>query len=156
MTEAVLTRDVTITKPAIRLSRKRALLAAAALAAVIGGGFYAREWWTTGRFIERTDDAYVGGNVTSIAPHVAGFVAEVLAADNQRVTAGQVILRLDPRDFRVARERAQATLQQREAALASLQGQLALQQDLIRQAGADLRGRISRSAFADQDATRYA
>src|SRR4051812_41739771 len=120
MSDAVLTRDLTITKPAARLSRKRALLAAAGLAVLLGGTYYGRDWWTRGRFIETTDDAYVGGDVTSIAPHVPGFVAEVLVSDNQRVAAGQVMLRLDARDFQLALERAQATLQEREAALASL------------------------------------
>jgi membrane fusion protein (multidrug efflux system) len=156
MSDVVLTRDLTVAKPAARLSRKRALLAAAGLAVLVAGGYYAADWWRVGRFIESTDDAYVGGDVTAIAPHVAGFVAEVLASDNQRVAAGQIILRLDPRDFQVALDRAQANLQEREAAMASLQGQLALQQDVIRQAGADLRGRVSRAAFAEQDATRYA
>ena len=156
MSDAVLTRDTTVAKPAARFSRKRALFAAACFAVLLGGAYYGRDWWTKGRFIETTDDAYVGGDVTSIAPHVAGFVAEVLVRDNQPVAAGQVILRLDTRDFQLALERARAVLQEREAALASLQAQLALQQDVIRQAGADLRGRMSRAAFADVDATRYA
>src|SRR5438874_12980698 len=51
-------------------------------------------------FIESTDDAYVGGNVTPISPHIAGFVAEILVTDNQRVDAGQVLVRLDDRDVR--------------------------------------------------------
>jgi membrane fusion protein (multidrug efflux system) len=156
MSDAVLTRDLTLSKPRTRLSRKRALLAAAGLMVLLGAGYYAREWWTTGRFIETTDDAYVAGDVTAIAPHVAGFVADMLVTDNQHVSAGQVLLHLDARDFQTALDRAQATLQEREAALASLHAQLALQQDVIRQAGADLRARISRAAFADVDATRYA
>src|SRR5690349_24596816 len=115
MSDAVLTRDLTITKPRARLSRKRALLAAAGLAVLLGAVYYAREWWTTGRFMESTDDAYVGGEVTSIAPHVPGFVAEVRVTDNQAVSAGQVILRLDARDFQIALDRARATLDEREA-----------------------------------------
>src|SRR3954471_20159832 len=156
MSDAVLTRDLTVTKPRTRFSRKRALLAAAGLAVLFGGGYYARDWWTTGRFIETTDDAYIGGDVTAIAPHVPGFVTEMLVADNQHVAAGQLILRLDPRDFQAALDHAQATVQEREATLASLRAQLDLQQDVIRQAGADLRARISRASFADADATRYA
>lgn len=156
MAEIALARDFTVPKATARLSRRRASLAAAGLTALLAASLYAREWWTTGRFIESTDDAYVGGDVTAIAPHVAGFVSNVLVGDNQRVAAGEVILRLDPRDFQVALDRAQATLQEREAAVASLQAQLALQQDVIRQAAADLRGRLSRAAYAAEDATRYA
>jgi membrane fusion protein (multidrug efflux system) len=156
MSDAVLTRDLTVTRPTTRVSRKRALLAAAGLAVLLAGANHARQWWTNGRFMETTDDAYVGGDVTSIAPHVAGFVAEVPVIDNQRVAAGQVISRLDARDFQIAVDRARAMLEEREAALASLQAQIAQQQDIIRQAGADLRGRFSRAGFAAEDATRYA
>src|SRR4051812_44841561 len=156
MSDTVLTRDLTITRPAIRFSRKRALLAASGLAVLLGTAYFGQDWWTRGRFIETTDDAYVGGDVTSMAPHVAGFVAEVPVGDNQRVAAGQVILRLDARDFQMALDRARAVLQERDAALASLHAQLALQQDVIHQAAADLRGRMSRASFADVDATRYA
>jgi multidrug resistance efflux pump len=117
MSNAVLTRDLTVARPATRLSRKRALLAAAGLAVLLAGAYYARQWWTDGRFMETTDDAYVGGDVTSIAPHVAGFVAEVPVTDNQRVAAGQVISRLDASDFQVALDRARATLEARYGAL---------------------------------------
>ena len=79
------------TKVKPRLTFKQlALLAFACVAAVSGSG-YGYYWWTTGRFIESTDDAYVGGNVTPISPHIAGFVAEILVTDNQRVNAGQVL-----------------------------------------------------------------
>src|SRR5260370_1621367 len=52
---------------------------------VIGAGWYGHQWWTVGRFIESTDDAYIGGDVTVIAPKVAGFIAEVAVTDNQAV-----------------------------------------------------------------------
>src|SRR5581483_11215630 len=73
-----------------RLRTGRALLAAAAATALAAGAaWYGYHWWTDARFIQTTDDAYVGGNVTPVAPHVSGFVAQVLVTDNQRVTAGQ-------------------------------------------------------------------
>jgi hypothetical protein len=93
-----------------RLTFKQlALLALACIAALSGSG-YGYYWWTTGRFIESTDDAYVGGNVTPISPHIAGFVAEILVFDNQRVDAGQVLVRLDDRDVRAAADHAEAVL----------------------------------------------
>src|ERR1700728_4433393 len=72
------------------------------LAGVIAfvGARYGYEYWSVGRFIESTDDAYAGGNVTPISPHVAGFVAEILVGDNEYVRAGQPLIRLDDRDFR--------------------------------------------------------
>ncbi|MBV8095438.1 MAG: hypothetical protein JO110_19855, partial [Acetobacteraceae bacterium] len=58
--------------PAVRARRsiKRPALAALGLAALLGVARYADYWWSTGRFIETTDDAYAGGDVTQIAPHV--------------------------------------------------------------------------------------
>ena len=85
-----------VAQPA-KISRRQSLrqlaFAAGLIAAVVGGGWYGEYWWTTGRFIESTDDAYVGGNVTPLAPHVDGFVADVLVTDNERVHAGQVLIR---------------------------------------------------------------
>src|SRR5579883_3255629 len=62
---------------------KRLALAGATIALVAGAGWYGSDWWRNGRFIETTDDAYAGGNVTAVAPHVAGFVAQILVGDNQ-------------------------------------------------------------------------
>ena len=76
---------------------------------------YGYEWWSVGRFIESTDDAYAGGNVTPISPHVAGFVAQILVADNDYVHAGQPLVRLDDRDFQAAVDRAAAILAARQA-----------------------------------------
>src|SRR6266850_5934587 len=91
-----------------RVGRKQLALAGLAVAITLGGIGYGRYWWETGRFIESTDDAYAGGNVTAVSPHVAGFVAEILVADNQHVQAGQLLIRLDGRDFQAALDHAQA------------------------------------------------
>ncbi len=66
---------------------------------------YGYDWWSVGRFMESTDDAYAGGNVTPISPHVAGFVAQILAADNEYVRAGQPLIRLDVAISRRGRSR---------------------------------------------------
>ena len=80
-------------KPGRRISAKRAATVAVALVALAGVVAYGRYWWTAGRFLVSTDDAYVGGDVTVIAPKVAGFIKEVAAGDNQAVRAGDL---LDP------------------------------------------------------------
>ena len=116
---------------------------------------YGYEWWSVGRFIESTDDAYAGGNVTPISPHVAGFVAEILVADNDYVHAGQPLIRLDDRDFQAAVDHAAAILAARQATLSSLQVRQSLQQTTIRQAKADLDGKTAQAAFAKQDYDRY-
>ena len=157
MSSTIMGRDAALLpgKTRTRLSPKRLALAGAALLALAGGAWYGQRCWTTGRFIESTDDAYIGGNVTAIAPHVAGFVAAVLVEDNQRVTAGQVLVRLDPRDFRAALEHAEAVLAARSATLDSFCAQEVLQQSTIRQQDADLAAKSARATFAGADAARY-
>ncbi len=132
------------------------LAVAAGLFVLLGLGIvYARHWWEAGRFIESTDDAYVGGDVTPIAPHVAGFVAAVEVTDNQFVHAGQVLLRLDDRDYEAALAGAKAQVAQREAMLDDLNAQVGVQQAAIAQAEANLRAADARANFATADARRY-
>jgi membrane fusion protein, multidrug efflux system len=158
MSDHVIERDIAAPAPAIRrkpLSRKRLALAAAGLAVALGGAAYGDYWWNVGRFIESTDDAYVGGDVTPIAPHVAGFIQEVLVRDNQRVEAGAPLIRLDPNDYQAALVHAEAVLQAREAALASLQAKRTLQRSMIASARADLAAKQAQAAFAAEDSNRY-
>jgi len=140
----------------VRLRLRRAVVGAAALAAVAAGAaWYGYDWWTSGRFIQTTDDAYVGGNVTPVAPHVSGFVEQVLVTDNQLVKAGQVLIRIDARDYQAALARAEAVLQARAAALEGLRAQYALQQSTIRQQQAELAAKAAQANYNAIDAARY-
>ncbi len=158
MSATVLDRDTTLrpVRPRQRAPHKRLLAAAASLLLGAGAAWYGTDWWTAGRFVESTDDAYVGGDVTSIAPHAAGFVTEIAVTDNQYVRAGQLLVRIDPRDYAAALDRAQAVVAARAAALASLRAQDVLQQSTIRQAAAELDAKAAQAAFAHADAVRYA
>jgi membrane fusion protein (multidrug efflux system) len=138
-----------------RLTFKQAALLIATLIAASAASGYGYYWWTFDRFFEGTDDAYVGGNVTPVAPHIAGFVAQILVADNERVRAGQVLIRLDDRDVLAAAAHAEAVLRQQQAMLASLHAKYALQQPIIVQAGADLDAKTAQADFAQKDAARY-
>ena len=134
---------------------KRVLVTLLAVAALGGGVAYARAWWLDGRFIESTDDAYVGGDATAISPHVAGFVTALAVTDNQHVSAGQLLLELDDRDMRAALERVAAIKRQREAALDALNAQLLQQQSTISQAAAAKDEKAAQAVFAGKDAERY-
>src|SRR5438876_10777667 len=107
------------------------------------------------RFNETTDDTYAGGNVTPESPHVAGFVSEILVADNERVAAGQLLIRLDPRDFRAALDHARALADERQATLTSLEAKYVLQQQMVAHAEADLAAKTARARFASAVAIRY-
>src|SRR6266850_8057510 len=89
---------------------KRMALMVSILLAALGLARLTYIWWSVGRFIESTDDAYVGGNVTVIAPKVAGFISKLAVVDNQRVHAGELLVKLDDRDYLAALAKANATV----------------------------------------------
>lgn len=105
-------------------SRKRILLAGAALLALIAAGWYGYDYATVGRFIVSTDDAYVGADMSIIAPKVAANVADVPIVSNQHVRQGDVLVRLDDGDYRLAVEQAQAKLATQKAALSTFGAQI--------------------------------
>jgi membrane fusion protein (multidrug efflux system) len=89
--------------------RRKMLLVAAVVFAVAGLGWLG--WYLlVGQWYESTDDAYVGANVVQITPQVAGTVIAVAADDTDRVKEGQMLVRLDPADARIALEEAEASL----------------------------------------------
>ena len=118
-------------------------------------GWYGLRWWQVGRFLETTDDAYVGGNVTALSPRIAGHIDELLVEDNQLVKAGQLLIRIDPRPFTAALERAEANVQQQQSALEDLRARIVLQRSVIQQAEADLDAKSAAAVFTAQDARRY-
>jgi membrane fusion protein (multidrug efflux system) len=83
-------------------------------AALITGGV---AWWLQARQWESTDDAFIDAHMVMIAPQVAGRVSRVLADDNQKVAAGQLLAELDPAIFQAQLDQATAN---REAAAGSL------------------------------------
>jgi membrane fusion protein (multidrug efflux system) len=141
-------------------SKRRGLIRKAALAlALLTGtalvGTYSHFYLNTGRYLESTDDAYVKADYTTIAPRVAGYIDAVLVADNQHVTAGEVLARIDDRDFRAALAQANAEVSATAAAVSNLDAQIALQQALIDQARASVEVSQSALTFANADAERY-
>src|SRR5690242_2243559 len=151
--------NVTITPaPQARTTRDRIrkfLLATAAVAALGGATWYGFDYWTVGRFLVSTDDAYVKADTTTIAPKVSGYLTSVLARDNERVTAGQVLARIDDRDFKVALDQAKADVAAAQAALSSKQAQLDVQQAVIAAAQATVEVDTAAQTFAQQENKRY-
>jgi len=134
---------------------RRLLLAGAAVAVLAGATWYGWDYWTVGRFLVSTDDAYVKADNTTIAPKVSGYLSDVLVGDNERVHAGQVLARIDDRDFKVALDQAKADVAAAEAAIASKQAQLDVQQAVINAAKATLDVDTATQTFAAQENKRY-
>lgn len=137
-----------------RKAIKRAVIAAALLAGVAFAGDFGYRYWTVGRFIESTDDAYVKADYTTVAPKVAGYIKQVLVNDNDTVKAGQVLARIDDRDFQAALSQARADVKAAEAAVTNLDAQISLQQSIIAQARATLDASQASLTFAQSDADR--
>lgn len=95
-------------------------------------------WWFIGRHVESTDNAYVQGEITRVASQLGARVEEVLVRDNQHVDKGQLLVRLEDADFKLAVERAQAALATREAELAQARSKLVQQGSLIAASAADV------------------
>ncbi len=104
---------------ALRLNRRlwlrRGLFALLPLALLVGG-----YWYVNGGRIVSTDDAYVNAEKVGISTDIAGIVRDVDVAENQHVTAGQTLYRLDPRQFQIALDNAKANLAQTVLTIASM------------------------------------
>jgi membrane fusion protein, multidrug efflux system len=135
-----------IRRPALAL----ALALGVAAAADFGYGYL-----TAGRYLETTDDAYVKADSTIIAPKVSGYIADVLAADNEPVKAGQLLARIDDRDFKTALDQASADVAASEAAVRNLDAQIELQQPMIQQQAAEVDAAEANLKFAQQERARY-
>ena len=147
------------TANAIKLRKsvlKKGALAIVLLAGAAYGVYFGHEYWTTGRFIESTDDAYVKADYTTIAPKVAGYIKDVLVNDNDTVKSGQVLARIDNRDFQATLDQARADLKAAEAAIANIDAQITLQQSVIAQAKASLDASNASLVYAKAEAERNA
>jgi len=136
-------------------SRKRLAVSGLGLIAIVGAAVFGYHYWTVGRFLESTDDAYVGGDVTVIAPKVPGFIAEVAVTDNQMVHAGDLLVRLDDRDYKAALDRAEAAVAAQTATLANLDANRQLQLSVINGAKAGVSAADAETVRTRDDQVRF-
>jgi membrane fusion protein (multidrug efflux system) len=150
-------QETLTTEAAPKKSRfKKPLLLGASLLALAGATYFAWDYWTVGRFEVSTDDAYVQADNTTVAPKISGYLAAVLVGDNETVKAGQVLARIDDRDFRAALDQAKADVAAAHAVIASKQAALDTQQSIIEAAKATVAVDVANQTFAEQDNSRYA
>ena len=126
------------------------LSACVLLIALIGGVAY----WLQVRHFESTDDAFVAARSFSVAPKVGGYVAAVPVTDNQHVNAGDLLARIDDRDYRIAIDQAQAQVAVAQANVANIDAQIDSQQAQIDQAKAQLKQAEAQLQFAREEADR--
>ncbi|QIO36735.1 HlyD family secretion protein [Bradyrhizobium sp. 1(2017)] len=138
-----------------KLSFRKLLLVGVAIAALAGASWYGYDYWTVGRFLVSTDDAYVKADNTTIAPKVSGYLDRVLIGDNEHVKAGQILARIDDRDFRVALDQTRADVAAANATVTSKEAQLEVQEAVIAAARATIDVDNAAKAFAKQENKRY-
>ncbi len=135
---------------------RRWLLRLMLLAALVAAAFYGWRWWSVDRFVESTDDAYVAADSVTVAPRVAGYLQAVPVRDNQVVRAGDVLARIDDRDFRAALAQAAAEVAEGRASLLAVDAQATEQRQSIVQAQADVDGDEAKLRFAATERDRAA
>ena len=138
-----------------RRTIKRAALALAVVLGLAAAADFGHYYLTVGRYLETTDDAYVKADSTIIAPKVSGYIADVLVGDNEKVKAGQLLARIDDRDFRTALNQAKADVAASEAAVRNLNAQIELQEPLIQQQAAEVDAAEANLKFAQEERSRY-
>lgn len=121
------------------------------IVAAAGGALY----WSFADHFESTDDAFIAARQFPISPKVSGYITEVPVTDNQHVNAGDVIARIDDRDYRTALEQAQAQVTNAEAAIQNIDAQVDVQQAQIGANQAQVDQAQAALVFAQQQAVRY-
>lgn len=142
------------TKPRGKLGKRLVLglLATAALGAAV---WYGHGYWTDGRFLVSTDDAYVEADFAVLAPKITGYVASVPAVANSAVKAGDPLVVLQDGDYRNALELAQAQLTAQQATVARIGRQQQAGEAGIAQAQARVTAAEALRVQADADLARY-
>jgi membrane fusion protein (multidrug efflux system) len=139
----------------VRNSLRRVAMVLALLVGTAAITYYGHDYWTSGRYLESTDDAYVKADSTIIAPKVSGYIAKVLVGDNEKVRAGELLAKIDDRDFKAALDQARADVAAAEASVRNLDAQLELQQPIIEQSTADVTAADANLKFAQEERARY-
>jgi membrane fusion protein, multidrug efflux system len=127
-------------------------IGAVLLASAIAGGYLYMDYV---EHFESTDDAFVAARQFSIAPKVSGYLTAVPVTDNQHVKAGDVIARIDERDYRTALEQARAQVAAAQASIENIDAQLDVQQSQISANQAQVDQAQAALVFAQQQAVRY-
>ncbi len=135
--------------------RGRIIVTAVLTAGVAGGGLWFFNWATVGRYLEKTNNAYLQADQVTVAPRVFGYVTEVAVGDNQSVSVGQVLVRIDPRTSKAAADQSQAAIQARRADVARAKADLERQAAAIAEARSNLEAANAKARFAKADLKRY-
>ncbi len=117
---------------------RRILIGVVAIAAIAAAAKFGYEYWTVGRFEVSTDDAYVKADTSVVSTKVAGLVTETPVLNNTAVKSGDVILKLDDTDYKLALAQAKANIDTQTAAITVIAKQKTAQQAQVNSAEAQV------------------
>ncbi|TAN15047.1 MAG: HlyD family secretion protein, partial [Rhizobiaceae bacterium] len=117
-------------------STRRFILPVIGIAALAAAGWFGYKYWTVGRFMVSTDDAYVQADMAFISPKITGYVEDVKFDNNQRVKAGQPLIVIDNGDYRIALDQTQAKIDSQDKTLERIKAQIVAAQASVQQAEA--------------------
>jgi membrane fusion protein, multidrug efflux system len=140
--------------PSRRQSAIRAMVGVLGILALGAGAHFGHSWWTTGRFMVATDDAYVGARSSTLSPKVSGYISEVAIEDNAQVKAGDVIARIDDGDYRLAVQTARDQIAVQQATVERFARQITAQHATVDQAKAQLASAKAGALRADLELKR--
>ena len=135
--------------------RRRVLLSIAVPVAFALAVAWMSHYWRVDRFLVSTNDAYVQADSTIVASRVSGYVSAVPIDDDQPVRVGQVLARIDDRDFLAALDQTRAEVQAAQAETADFQAQLAEQETLVAKARASVAASRAALELANLNRVRY-
>jgi len=130
----------------------RASLAALLLVPVAGASYL---YWDNARHYETTDDAFIAARQFAVAPKVSGYLTAVPVTDNEHVTAGEVIARIDDRDYRIALAKAEGEVAAANASIENIDAQIGVQQAQVAQNQWQIGQAQAGLTFDQQQAARY-
>jgi membrane fusion protein, multidrug efflux system len=138
-----------------RWSLRQLLIALTTGLSLILASLYGDYWWNTGLFLVTTDDAYVDAHSVPISPQVSGYIIAVPVDDNQRVRAGELLARIDPRLYQAALDQARANVAAAQASIDTLQQQIEQQRLVVQQDDQQVAADQAAQVYAQQNFVRY-
>ena len=134
--------------------RRRLVLSGIVMLLALAAAGYGVNYWLVARFLVSTDDAYVRANNTMLGSRVSGHVAAILPRDNALVHSGDVVLRIDDGDYRIAVDAARSKIATQQATIERLGRQVTALESGVEQAQANLVSSEAAQKRADLDYER--
>jgi membrane fusion protein (multidrug efflux system) len=146
-----------IVEPAIaaRTRWRRPLMIGAVVLILLAAAVFGARWFLVGRYLETTDDAYLQADSITVSPKIAGYVADVAVGDNQQVTAGQVLVRIDDRDYKAELAQSEAQLASANADLRNVEAQIVQQKARLAANDAQIASAGASLDYAGSESARY-